>query len=288
MSHIVASTNNSLKSPVPPSILEAPLPDLDGGNLPTDPSSTAITLAETDHLRSPSPSIGHAAYRPSQPNFADQENLPNGAPSHTATVIRDVRSSSCVSDTDSDLDTSDESFSAPISSVSTPYDGPFKRLRPTQQARIEAKKAERQELKRQKRHDTIFPQARSFKAHPTGPTKTPDQLPSGSHSSANDMARATSTDGSLEPSTSTDDEGRQPYRGPHLRTLSVKTLNDRLDRSLGKLGYQLLLNQRLVKLVAEDKGGQISQFRCGPDLSADVVGPRLVEQVVHRSHLAKV
>jgi hypothetical protein len=118
-------------------------------------------------------------------------------------------------------------------------------LRPTQQARIDAKKAERQELKRQKMHDTIFPQARSFQTDPTGSTRTPGQLPSGSHISAKDTDRATQTDDSLEASTSTDDEGRQPYRGPHLRTLSVKSLNDRLDRSIGKWGISSsLINDR--------------------------------------------
>jgi hypothetical protein len=128
----------------------------------------------------------------------------------------------------------DPSFTAPIPSNLPLRDGPAKRKRSKYHARIELRKAKRQELELQKIHGTASAQARSCKEDDIGPAKVPEQLASGSHVPAEDTDRA--TDDRLEPSASTDDEGRGPYRGPHLRVLSVKGLNDRLDRSIGKWG----------------------------------------------------
>jgi hypothetical protein len=141
-------------------------------------------------------------------------------------------------DSDSEPDIPDESFTAPIPNDLPLYDGPAKRKRTSYQAGIEAKKAKGQKLGRQKIRDicATLAQARSFRENDIGPAKAPNQPASGSHLPAKDTIRATETDDSLEASTSTDDEGRPPYRGPHLHTLSVKALNDRLDRSIDKWG----------------------------------------------------
>ena len=191
---------------------------------------------ETDHFGSFNPPPDNVICNQTESALAEKTNRQKRDPSPTTTVPRRVRWSSSPLESDSEPDIPDESFTAPIPTDLPLYDGPAKRKRITYQARIEAKKAKEQELERQKMLLTAFPQARSFREEEMGPPKTLDQPASGSHVPANDIYRATETDDSLEASTSTDDEGRLPYRGPHLRILSVKALNDRLDRSIGKWG----------------------------------------------------
>jgi hypothetical protein len=235
-SHCTPHRQSADFHPVPPASLEVPPTDTDGERFANEPSGTPPFPTDTCHLGIPDQPPGNVICNQTQSALVDHTSRQKRIPSTTGTVTRLVRWLSSPLDSDSEPDIPDESFTAPIPTDLPLYDGPAKRKRTTYQARVEAKKAKELELGRQKMHDTTFAQARSFRNDQIGPAEAPDQPASGSHVPAKDTDRATETDDSLEASTSTDDEGRLPYRGPHLRTLSVKSLNDRLDRSIGKWG----------------------------------------------------